>query len=136
MDVAKKKIIKQISKILKKAGCSLAVLFGSFVENETFRDIDIMIAMAGGRPPAPEETLYLSQLLEFETGYRFDIIGIDIPGVLIRSEIAQKGCPIILKQPELWDEFCFLTWIDEKDFRPLIERFYEERFGIKQGQDS
>ena len=129
----KKGIIKCIKKILGKAGCSLVVLFGSFVENDTFRDIDIMVAMDGGSPPTPEETLYLSQLLESETGYRFDIIGIDVPGVLIRSEIAQKGRPVILKQPELWDNFCFLTWIDEKDFRPLIERFYEERFGIKQG---
>ena len=39
-----------------------------------------------------------------------------------------------MKDADLWDDFRFNAWIDEMDFRPLIEDFYEERFGIKSGK--
>ncbi len=136
MDSAKKKIIKEISKILLEHGCSLAVIFGSFVTRQQYRDIDIMVAMKGGRPPEPEETLYLAQLIEKAIGKPCDIISINAPNVLLQAEIARNGIPIILQNKDLWEEFRWRAWIDEKDFRPLIEKFYEKRFGIKQRQNT
>ena len=131
--IAQKETIKKaIQDVLMGQSCSLAVLFGSFVEDRPFRDIDIMVAMEGGRPPTPGEVGHLAQLLENATGKKVDVIGIDVPSILLRAEIAKKGIPIIMKDRALWDDFRFYAWIDEMDFRPLIEEFYEERFGIKQ----
>ncbi len=123
-----KALLNKISQILKEQGCSLAVVFGSFVRGGQFRDIDIMVAMENGRPPTPEEQLYLAQLIKAATGFDCDVIGIDVPSVLLRAEIAKAGIPLIMENENLWDEFRWRSWIDEKDFRPLIERFYEERF--------
>ncbi len=122
----------KVRDVLLNQPCSLAVLFGSFVEDRPFRDIDIMIAMEGGRPPTPGEIAHLTQLLENATGKKVDVVGIDVPNILLKAEIARKGVPIIMKDADLWDDFRFHAWIDEMDFRPLIEEFYEERFGIKQ----
>ena len=129
--IEKQALIEGIKKVLQKESCSLAVLFGSFVEDRPFRDIDIMVAMEGGRPPTPGEIAHLTQLLENATGKKVDVVGIDVPNVLLRAEIARKGVPIIMKDADIWDDFRFYAWIDEMDFRPLIEEFYEERFGIK-----
>ena len=127
-----KAIETKIRDVLTSQSCTLAVLFGSFVEDRPFRDIDIMVAMEGGRPPTPGEVGHLIQLLENATGKKVDVVGIDVPSILLRAEIAKKGVPIIMKDADLWDDFRFYAWIDEMDFRPLIEEFYEERFGIKQ----
>ena len=125
-------IMEQIRLVLQREGCSLAVIFGSFLEEgRRFRDIDVMVAMEAGRAPTLGELLHLAQLLEKETGYRFDVVGVDIPGILIRAEIARKGQPIIVEDSENWVEFQIRALLDEMDFRPLIERFYEERFGIE-----
>ncbi len=132
MTEQKEAIETKIRDVLKSQSCTLAVLFGSFVEDRPFRDIDIMVAMEGGRPPTPGEVGHLIQLLENATGKKVDVVGIDVPSILLRAEIAQKGVPIIMKDANLWDDFRFYAWIDEMDFRPLIEEFYEERFGIKQ----
>ena len=126
----KQALIEQIKRVLQKGNCSLAVLFGSFVEDRPFRDIDVMVAMKGGRPPTPGEISHLTQLLENATGKKVDVVGIDVPNILLRAEIAKKGVPIIMKDADLWDDFRFHAWIDEVDFRPLIEEFYEERFGV------
>ncbi len=130
MIMDKQHIRTAIKRILESEGCSLAVLFGSFVERERFRDIDVMVAMEGGRPPSRGELLYLAQRLEKGVGYQFDVIGIDVPAVLLRAEIAKKGIPIIVEDGGLWLEFRFKAWIDEMDFRPLVEEFYAERFGV------
>ena len=132
MTEQKEAIEIKIRDVLTSQSCSLAVLFGSFVEDRPFRDIDIMVAMEVGRPPTPGEIGHLTQLLENATGKKVDVVGIDVPNILLRAEIAKKGMPIIMKDRDLWDDFRFYAWIDEMDFRPLIEEFYEERFGIKQ----
>ncbi len=129
----KQELIDKVIPVLRDAGCSLAVLFGSFLEPVQFRDIDLMVAMKDGHPPSDEERVYLSQLLENSTGYIFDIIGIDIPNILLRGEIGRRGMPIILDDPESWENFRFRAWVDEMDYRPLIERFYSERFEAQQG---
>lgn len=129
----KNRLISRISTILRKNGCVLAVMFGSFVSGSPFRDIDLLIALKGKRHATPSDLLYLSQVLENETGFPFDLISMDVSTITLRAEIARKGQPIIMDDESLWDEFCYHAWIDEMDFRPMLERFYEERFGNQQG---
>lgn len=126
----KQRVIQKIIPVLRNAGCSLAVLFGSFVELERFRDIDIMVALEQDYPSSAD-CVYISQLLENATGIPFDVVGIDVPNILLRGEIARKGIPVILEDESAWDDFRFRAWVDEIDYRPLIERFYSERFNRK-----
>ena len=129
----KQKLLKKIKAILEAQNCSTAVIFGSFAgQGSPFRDIDIMVAMEDGRAPTEADKVYLAQILSNETGYKFDVVGPDIPNILLRAEIARKGLPIIVEDPDFWESFKLTAIIDEEDFRPLIEEFYEERFGIKQ----
>jgi predicted nucleotidyltransferase len=124
----KEVLIARISSLLRDKGCVLAVLFGSFLNDKPFRDIDICVALRDKRPATPADLLYLAQLLEKETGYPLDIVSIDVPNMLLRAEIAKQGHPILLEDEKLWDDFRFYAWIDGMDFRSRIERFYEERF--------
>ena len=123
----KLRIVQEIIPVLRNEACSLAVLFGSFVESEHFRDIDIMVALEHDCPSSAD-CVYISQLLENVTGIPFDVVGIDVPNILLRGEIGRKGIPVILEDETAWDDFRFRAWIDEIDYRPLIERFYGERF--------
>lgn len=123
----RQRIAHQIAGVLQDK-CSLAVLFGSFLEDMPFRDIDIMIALKEGMPPLDADRVYLAQILEAKTGFPVDVVGIDVPNILLRGEIGRKGLPIIMADDSLWEDFRFRAWIDEIDYRPLIERFYEERF--------
>ena len=91
-----------------------------------------MVVMEGGKAPTEAEKVYLAQVLSKEVGYKVDIVGPDVPNILLKAEIARKGLPIIVEDPDFWERFKLTSIIDEEDFRPLIERFYEERFGIKQ----
>ena len=127
----KSNLINRLKDLLLKEGCTLAVLFGSFLKRDDFRDIDIMVAMENGRPPEIHELGHLSELLEKATGKKVDVVGIDVPNILLRAEIAKTGHPVILKDRKLWDDFRFYAWIDEMDFRPRIEEFYEQRFATK-----
>jgi len=124
--MTKQKIKEIIEQTLTKEGCNLAVLFGSFLERDEFRDIDVLIAMEDWRPPTLDEQLYLAKLLEKRTGYLFNMVGIDSLGILIRAEILKNGLPIIVADADKWQEFCFRAWIDEMDFRLLMERFHKE----------
>ncbi len=129
----KQELLKKIKAILEAQNCSIAVVFGSFAgQDASFRDIDIMVVMEGGKAPTQAEKVHLAQVLSKELGYKVDIVGPDIPNILLKAEIARKGLPIIVEDPDFWERFKLIAIIDEEDFRPLIEEFYEERFGIKQ----
>ena len=124
----KQQIIDRIVPVLKDAGCSMAVLFGSFVERDSFRDIDLMVTLENSRVPSGSDLVYLAQLLENVTGIPFDVIGMDVPNILLRGEIGRKGVPLFVTDESVWEDFRFRAWIDEIDYRPLMERFYSERF--------
>jgi len=124
----KQALITRISSLLRGKGCVLAVLFGSFLDDKPFRDIDICVALRDKRPATPADLLYLAQLLRKETGYPFDVISTDVPNLPLRAWIARQGYPVLLEDEEFWDNFRFRAWIDGMDFRSRIERFYEERF--------
>ena len=97
----KQRLIQKIKEILQSKNCSTAVIFGSFAgQGTSFRDIDIMVVMEDGRVPTEAEKVYLAQILSNETGYKFDVVGADIPNILLKAEIARKGLPIIVKDPD------------------------------------
>ena len=126
----KKKIISGIISVLERENCTAAILFGSFVKNEDFHDIDLCVAHSGGQePPSREDRL--AEILMREVGFSFDIIPMTIKNVPLCAAVIREGVPILNKAPELLDNFYFHTWMDEQDFRPILEKFYEERFGIK-----
>ena len=127
----KERLISAIKSLLQRERCSLAVIYGSFLDREDFRDIDLMVAMDGGRRPQMEELVHIRQLLERATGQKVDVVGIDLPDILLRAEIARKGRPILIQDEGLWEEFCIKALIDEMDFRPLIDSYYAERFGVE-----
>ena len=69
----KKKIISGIISVLERENCTAAILFGSFVKNEDFHDIDLCVAHSGGQePPSREDRL--KDILTREVGFSFDII--------------------------------------------------------------
>ena len=126
----KKKIISRIISVLERENCTAAILFGSFVKDEDFHDIDLCVAQSGGQEsPCREDRL--AEILMRDVGFSFDIIPMTIKNIPLCAAVIREGVPILNKVPELLDNFYFHAWIDEQDFRPRLERFYEERFGIK-----
>jgi predicted nucleotidyltransferase len=116
--------------VLERENCIAAILFVSFVKNENLHDIDLCVAHSGGQePPSREDRL--AEILAREVDFSFDIIPMTIKNFPLCAAVIREGVPILNKAPELLDNFYFHTWIDEQDFRPILERFYEERFGFK-----
>ena len=120
----------EIISVLERENCIAAILFVSFVKNENLHDIDLCVAHSGGQePPSREDRL--AEILAREVDFSFDIIPMTIKNVPLCAAVIREGVPILNKAPELLDNFYFHAWINEQDFRPILERFYEERFGIK-----
>jgi len=103
----KEAIIAKIRKVLEDEGVLLAVLFGSFVELDSFRDIDIAVYIRDGEDLSL--IFRLANKLEEELGYPVDVVPLNTIPPRFRHYILTKGVVIVEKKPGLYESLLIQT---------------------------
>jgi len=87
MDLEEKGVIEKFREVLLAEGVRLAVLFGSFVEVKSFRDIDVAVYL--------DRVLEIEVRLEERLGIPIDIAPLQSLPPKFRLRVLTKGLPII-----------------------------------------
>lgn len=113
----KEEILAKLRSILEKEdNVLLAIVFGSFVELESFRDIDIAVYT---KSPSFDYVALLGAKLELDLGIPVDVVLLDELPPRFRYMVLTRGRVIIEKVPGLYEALLSQT-IDEL----LIEKIY------------
>lgn len=105
----KNTLLEKLKNILYGLSVELAVVFGSFVELDSFRDIDIAVYR---RDTCLEDILKLGTMVEEALGYPVDIIPLDIISPRFRLHILTKGIVILEETSGLY-EYLLKRSLDE-----------------------
>ncbi|MCL7401971.1 MAG: nucleotidyltransferase domain-containing protein [Thaumarchaeota archaeon] len=105
----KNTLLEKLKNILHGLSVKLAVVFGSFVELDSFRDIDIAVYR---RDTCLEDILKLGTMVEEALGYPVDIIPLDIISPRFRLHILTKGIVILEETSGLY-EYLLKRSLDE-----------------------
>ncbi|MCL7383850.1 MAG: nucleotidyltransferase domain-containing protein [Thaumarchaeota archaeon] len=105
----KNTLLEKLKNILHGLSVELAVVFGSFVELDSFRDIDIAVYR---RDTCLEDILKLGTMVEEALGYPVDIIPLDIISPRFRLHILTKGIVILEETSGLY-EYLLKRSLDE-----------------------
>jgi predicted nucleotidyltransferase len=104
------------------------VLYGSFLNRERFRDIDLALLVDERRLP-PESFLdyELDRLEELSRLSKFplDIRIVNRAPVLFRYAVT-KGRVLFCREERAWVEFCERTWKEYLDFEPVARLYIKE----------
>ena len=98
----KNTLLEKLKNILHGLSVELAVVFGSFVELDSFRDIDIAVYR---RDTCLEDILKLGTMVEEALGYPVDIIPLDIISPRFRLHILTKSIVILEETSGLYEYF-------------------------------
>ncbi len=107
---------------------AFAYLHGSFLTGGPYRDVDVAVWLDPARVPASEWTRYavdLSAALHLKLRVAVDIQVLNAASVGFRYR-AQKGQPLVVRDPELLAEFRARTWDEYFDFLPFARRYLRE----------
>jgi len=94
-------IVAKVREVLEDEGVLLAILFGSFVELDSFRDIDLAVYTRDY-----EDLSFIFRLanrLEEELGYPVDVVPLNIIPPRFRHYILTKGVIIVEEKPGLYE---------------------------------
>ncbi|ADM28655.1 DNA polymerase beta domain protein region [Ignisphaera aggregans DSM 17230] len=89
----KRKVIEKLREVLQAEGIRLAILFGSFIEAESFRDIDIAIYLED--PQDLDRVLEIGMRLEEKLDIPIDVAPLQFLSPRFRLKVLTKGLPII-----------------------------------------
>jgi predicted nucleotidyltransferase len=98
-------LLKKIKEFLSRYDIALAIVFGSFVEGDVFRDIDIAIYSYA---MDLDKLLKINSELELELGIPVDIVPLDQLNPIFRLKILRKGL-VIVEKPGVFEYFFMLT---------------------------
>jgi predicted nucleotidyltransferase len=101
----KEVLLKKIKEFLSRYDIDLAIVFGSFVEGDVFRDIDIAIYSYA---MDLDKLLKINSELELELGIPIDIVPLDQLNPIFRLKILRKGL-VIVEKPGVFEYFFMLT---------------------------
>ncbi|MEM2622891.1 MAG: nucleotidyltransferase domain-containing protein [Candidatus Nezhaarchaeales archaeon] len=93
---------KEVVKKVLEEGVELAIIFGSFVELESFRDVDLAV-YAGSRDLDLDAVIKLSVKLEERLRIPVDVVPLDEVSPSFRHYILTKGEVLLEKRPELYE---------------------------------
>jgi predicted nucleotidyltransferase len=105
-----------------------AILFGSAVEGEHFRDLDVGILVDRAHVPAERDWDYafdLADALRSAVQYPVDVRVINDAPLPFRYNVS-RGVPLVVHDPEALYTFLERTWDDWLDFKPIAMRYLEE----------
>jgi len=104
-------VIARIKAILEgEENVLLALLFGSFIELRSFRDIDIAVYTKGGEDLS--KLLRHANRLEEEIGYPVDLVPLNAIPPTFRHYVLVRGVLLVEKEPGLYEALLLQT-IDE-----------------------
>jgi predicted nucleotidyltransferase len=101
----KEVLLKKIKEFLLRCDIDLAIVFGSFVEGNVFRDIDIAIYSYA---MDIDKLLRIGSELELELGIPVDIVPLDQLNPIFRLKILRKGL-VVVEKPGVFEYFFMLT---------------------------
>ena len=101
----KEVLLKKIKEFLSRYDIDLAIVFGSFVEGDVFRDIDIAIYSYA---MDLDKLLKINSELELELGIPVDIVPLDQLNPIFRLKILRKGL-VVVEKPGVFEYFFMLT---------------------------
>ena len=107
---------------------AFAYLHGSFLTGGPYRDVDVAVWLDPARVPASEWTRYavdLSTALHLELRVPVDVQVLNGASVAFRYH-AQKGQPLVVRDPEFLAEFRARTWDEYFDFLPFARQYLRE----------
>lgn len=117
-----------IAQLSQRPEVLAVVLYGSFLNSETFRDIDLALLVDEHKLP-PEQFLdyELDALGELARLSQFplDIRIINRAPVLFRYAVTQ-GQVLFCRDARIWVEFCERTWGEYLDFEPVARLYIKE----------
>ena len=93
---------KEVVKKVLEEGVELAIIFGSFVELESFRDVDLAV-YAGSSDLDLDAVIKLSVKLEERLRIPVDVVPLDEVSPSFRHYILTKGEVLLEKRPELYE---------------------------------
>lgn len=105
----KELVIRRIKAILEKEDVRLAILFGSFIELDAFRDVDVAVYL---RSVELNHLLKLANRLEEELEFPVDVVPLNVIPSKFRHHILVKGRIILENQPGLYEALLIQT-LDE-----------------------
>lgn len=115
----KQETLNKIRELLKtEEKVSLAIVFGSFVELESYRDIDIAVYV---RDDGFDYLAKLSAKLELTLGIPVDVVPLLELDPLFRWKVLRKGTVIVERQPGLYEALLSMTQ-DELKLIELAEK--------------
>lgn len=117
-----------VAQLAQHSEILVIVLYGSFLTNETFRDIDLAL-LIDERRLSPERFLdyELERLGELARLSRFplDIRIVNRAPVLFRYAVTQ-GQVLFCRDERAWGAFCERTWGEYLDFEPVARLYLKE----------
>jgi hypothetical protein len=108
-----------------------AYLHGSFLERETFGDVDVAVSVEIGSLPGADVTaceLALEGVLEQGLGVPVDLRILEDAPVTFQYA-ATRGETLVVRDPEAWAVFRERTWSAYLDFAPLREEALRDLTG-------
>lgn len=105
----KASVLNRVRDVLLEEGVSLAIVFGSFVDLDSFRDVDIAVYVRGGA--SLDRIIELMNRLEEALGIPVDIVPLDEVDPKFRLNIFRKGIEVV-EEPGIY-EALFMQSIDE-----------------------
>jgi len=113
----KERVLSKLQELLEREeGVLLAIVFGSFVDLESYRDIDVAICSVD------ENLDYMAKLgarLELELGIPVDVVPLRELDPWFRWKVLTKGIVVVEKRPGLYEALLNMT-IDELKLLEII----------------
>jgi predicted nucleotidyltransferase len=110
---------------------AFACLHGSFAAGEAFRDLDVAVwveSAALGDSGGRQYALSLAADLEQATGMPVDVQVLNDAPLGFRYR-ALRGAPLLVRDPDFFDDLRARTWDDYFDFRPFARQYLREVLG-------
>ena len=124
-------VARLTSELRPRAEISAAVLHGSFLRGEPYRDIDVALWL-DDRLVAPSERfrygLDLGVRLQLDLGAPVDVRILNDAPLGFRYHALAGRC-LIARDAELLDELRARTWDEYFDFQPLARQYLREVLG-------
>lgn len=124
--------MRQLTELLRgKSEILFALIHGSFLEDQQFRDVDIalfidpgLIGSAAFREYESDMAIRLSDCANLPIDVRL----LNDAPVAFRYH-ALKGKVLVVREPELFDDFRARTWDEYFDFAPFARGYLREVIG-------
>ncbi len=100
-EAERRALLSNVRKVLENDGdVVLAVVHGSFVSREPFRDVDVAVYLRGG-VDALDKKLELERVLETETGLPVDVSVLNEAPVWFVRRVLAEGTVLVERYPVL-----------------------------------